>query len=166
MEGTFLSEMPKFKTPEEELDYLRAHVAKREQELIDKGHFENADEKAVREIVREYKEKPLEKVVHKSNIISKNEAEDIVLNLKPELHDTIMEELLGIVIIKGIRNAISVVEMMANPHIDDDFHRILVQYLKTGRVLDLNIEPKFDENRHQCGGWPSFLLRITHSEFP
>ena len=25
--------MPKFKTPEEELDYLRAHVAKREQEL-------------------------------------------------------------------------------------------------------------------------------------
>ena len=113
MEGSFLSEMPKFKTPEEELDYLRAHVAKREQELIDKGHFENADEKAVREIVREYKEKPLEKVVHKSNIISKNEAEDIVLNLKPELHDTIMEELLGIVITKGIRNAISVVEMMA-----------------------------------------------------
>ena len=137
MEGTFLSEMPKFKTPEEELDYLRAHVAKREQELIDKGHFENADEKAVREIVREYKEKPLEKVVHKSNIISKNEAEDIVLNLKPELHDTIMEELLGIVITKGIRNAISVVEMMANPHIDDDFHRILVQYLKTGKAFGL-----------------------------
>jgi hypothetical protein len=46
-----------------------------------------------------------------------------------------MEELLGIVITKGIRNAISVVEAMNNPHIDADFHRILIQYLKTGRIL-------------------------------
>jgi len=31
--------MPKFKSPEEELDYLRAHVAKREEELINLGHL-------------------------------------------------------------------------------------------------------------------------------
>ena len=56
MERAFLNEMPKFKTPEEELDYLRAHVAKREQELIDTGHLENANENAVKDIIREYKE--------------------------------------------------------------------------------------------------------------
>ena len=33
MNGSFFKEMPKFKTPAEELDYLRAHVAKREEEL-------------------------------------------------------------------------------------------------------------------------------------
>jgi hypothetical protein len=137
MEGSFLSEMPKFKTPEEELSYLRAHVAKREQELIDKGQLENAKENAVKEIIGEYKEKPLEEVVHRDNVISKKETEGIVLALKPETHDNIMEELLGVVITKGIRNALSVVEAMANPHIDDDFHRILVQYLKTGKVYDL-----------------------------
>ena len=137
MEGSFFSEMPKFKTPEEELEYLRAHVARREKELIDTGRFEHANENAVKDIIGEYKEKPLEEVVHKDNVISKNDTEAIVLQLKPELHDTIMEELLGIVITKGVRNALSIVEAMANPHIDDDFHRILIQYFKTGHVFDL-----------------------------
>ena len=137
MEESFFNEMPKFKTPEEELDYLRAHVAKREQELIDTGRFEHANENAVKDIIEEYKEKPLEDVLHKDNVIKKSEAEAIVLQLKPEAHDTIMEELLGIVVTKGIRNALSIVEKMNDPHVDDDFHRILIQYLKTGQAFDL-----------------------------
>ncbi len=137
MEGSFLNEMPKFKTPEEELDYLRAHVAKRESELINAGHFEHAQENAASGIIKEYKEKPLEEVIHKNNLITKNESEAIVLRLKPEAHDKVMEELLGVVVTKGIRNALSVVEAMGNPHIDDDFHRVLIQYLKTGKIFDL-----------------------------
>ncbi|HAS80741.1 MAG: hypothetical protein UR25_C0003G0057 [Candidatus Nomurabacteria bacterium GW2011_GWE1_32_28] len=137
MEGSFLNEMPKFNTPEEEINYLRAHVSKREQELIDIGRFEYANENAVKDIIKEYKEKPIEQIIHKNNILDKKETEAIVLQLKPELHDTIMEELLGIVITKGVRNALSIVETMANPHIDDDFHRILIQYFKTGRFFDL-----------------------------
>ncbi|MFA5937273.1 MAG: TraM recognition domain-containing protein [Candidatus Paceibacterota bacterium] len=137
MEGAFLNEIPKFKTPEEELNFLRAHVSKREQELIDAGHLEEANDNAVRDIIKEYKEKPSDQVLHKDNLINKREAESIVLQLKPELHDTIMEELLGIVITKGIRNALSIVEKMANPHVDDDFHRVLIQYLKTGQLADL-----------------------------
>ncbi len=137
MEGSFLNEAPKFKTPEEELNYLRAHVAKREQELMNTGHIENANENAIKDIVGEYKKKPLEEVIHKDSIIEKKEAENIVLALKPETHDNKMEELLGIVITKGIRNALSVVETINNPHIDDDFHRVLIQYLKTGRIFDL-----------------------------
>ncbi|OGJ09328.1 hypothetical protein A2356_00525 [Candidatus Nomurabacteria bacterium RIFOXYB1_FULL_39_16] len=134
MEGSFFKEMPKFKTPEEELDYLRAHVAKREEELIGLGHIEHTKENAIGEVIEEYKNVPAEKAVHESNIINKKEAEGIVLQLKPEPHDIVMEELLGIVITKGIKNALSVVEAMGNPHIDDDFHRVLVQYLKTGQV--------------------------------
>src|SRR6185369_166393 len=127
--------MPKFKTPEEELLYLRAHVAKREEELIKVGRFEGANENAALEVVGAYKEIPAEKLVHGSNIINKKEAEGIVLALRPEPHDNVMEELLGIVITKGIRNALSVVETMGNPHVEDDFHRILVQYLKTGQAI-------------------------------
>jgi len=135
MEGTFLKEMPVFKTPEEELSYLRAHVAKREQELVDNGHTENVPEKAVRSIVEEYKEVSASDVIHKDNLISKKETEGIVLKLKPETHDTVMEELMGIMITKGVKNALSVVEKMNSPHIDDDFHRFLVQYIKTGQVI-------------------------------
>ena len=58
-----------------------------------------------------------------------------MLQLKPEAHDVVMEELLGIVITKGIKNAMSVVEAMGNPHVDDDFHRLLVQYIKSGQVI-------------------------------
>jgi len=126
--------MPKFKTPEEELDFLRAHVAKREEELIGLGHIEHTKENAIGGVIGEYKNIPAEKVVHESNIINRKEAEGIVLQLKPESHDSIMEELLGIVITKGVRNALSVMEAMGSPHIDDDFHRILIQYLKTGQV--------------------------------
>ena len=46
MQESSLSGMPKFTTPEEELEFLRAHVAKREEELIKVGHFENAKENA------------------------------------------------------------------------------------------------------------------------
>ena len=134
MEGTFFKEMPKFQTPEEELDYLRAHVAKREQELVSRGH-ENAKDNAVKDILSEYKNIPLHKVVHKNNILEDKDSHSIVLKLKPEPHDTVMEELLGVVVTKGIRNAFSVVEKMNNPHIDDDFHRLLVQYFKTGQIM-------------------------------
>jgi len=34
MEPSFFKEMPRFKNPEEELDYLRAHVKAREEQLI------------------------------------------------------------------------------------------------------------------------------------
>ncbi|MES2023808.1 MAG: TraM recognition domain-containing protein [Patescibacteria group bacterium] len=133
--GSFLKEMPKFQTPHEELDYLRAHVAKKEQELKDKGHFEHAAEEAARAVAHEYKKIPLEQAVHKNHIIEKKEAEAIVLKLKPEPHDATMEELLGIMLTKGIRNAMSVVEEMNSPHIDDDFHRLLIQYLSTGQII-------------------------------
>ena len=138
MEPSFFKEMPKFKTPEEELDYLRAHVKMREEQLIKIGHVEHAQENAVRDVIGEYKNIPTEQLIHQNNIIGEKEAKGIVLALKPESHDDVMEELLGIVITKGVRNALSIVEAMGNPHIDDDFHRILIQYLKTGQtMLDL-----------------------------
>jgi len=135
MESSFLKEMPKFKTPTEELDFLRSHVAKREQELIEKGRFEYAEENAARDVLSEYKEIPAKEVVHKDSLLTKKESNEIVLKLKPEAHDIVMEELLGIVITKGIKNALSVVENMNDPHIDDDFHRLLIQFIKTGHAV-------------------------------
>ena len=110
MEQPFLKEMPKFKTPEEELDYLRAHVAKREEELIKIGHIEHAQDNAARDVVGAYKEVPKEAVLHENHLLNQKETEGIVLALKPESHDNTMEELLGIVITKGVKNALSVVE--------------------------------------------------------
>jgi len=135
MQGQFFQEMLKFKTPEEELDYLRTHVAKREQELLRAGQVEKVKETAIGDVINNYKTVPIGDALHKDNILPTKDAEKIVLKLKPELHDTVMEELLGIVVTKGVKNALVVAEKMGSLHIEDDFHRVLVQYVKTGQIV-------------------------------
>src|SRR5665811_2147323 len=63
MEGSLFNEAPKFQSPEEELSYLRAHVANREQELMSQGHHERAQENAIMDVIGEYKDVPKEQVV-------------------------------------------------------------------------------------------------------
>lgn len=128
MESFNLDNVPKFKNPQEELDYLRAHIAKREKALSEQGKESNKEELA-HGVISEYKKYEPSDVMHKSVVVKESDAEKLVLRLKPETHDNKMEELLGILLDKGISNALSIVEKMNNPHIDDDFHRFLVQYL-------------------------------------
>jgi hypothetical protein len=155
MNPQFLKEAPQFKTPEEELSYLREHIARRERELKSGGQ-EQAGEQAHKEILQEYKQKTAPEVIHKNNLLGKKETEKIVLKLKPEKHDAVMEELLGLVITKGIKNTLSVAEAMNNPHIDDDFERLLVQYLKTGQAL-----PGLKEGTPVCRALHMTLFEIT-----
>lgn len=128
MENFNLENSPKFKTPEEELNFLRAHLAEKEKALIEQGQEANR-EKIADSIIKEYKKYEPEEVLHKSSIFKDEDKESLILRLHPEPHDNIMEELLGILLDKGISNVLSVVAKMNNPHIDDDFHRFLVQYL-------------------------------------
>lgn len=128
MEGINLNNTPKFKTPQEELEFLRAHIAEREKAINDQGQEANKEQLA-HNVLNEYKKYEPQEVMHKSALIKDNVAEKLVLRLKPETHDSKMEELLGILLDKGISNALSIVEKMNNPHIDEDFHRFLVQYL-------------------------------------
>jgi len=134
MQESSTSGIPKFKSPEEELAFLRSHVAKREQELRTMGQQEGAEHGAIVDVISRYKNVPIEEVVHKDHILNNQQKEAIVLALKPEAHDKVMEEILGVVVTKGIKNAFSVIEKMDNPHVDDDFHRLLIQYFKTGEL--------------------------------
>ena len=130
MEGLNLNNAPKFKSPQEELEFLRAHIAEKEKALSEQGQ-EVKKEDIAHNVISEYRKFEPEDVMHKSAVIGKKEAENLVLRLKPETHDAKMEELLGVLLDKGISNALSVVAKMNNPHLDDDFHRFLVQYLYT-----------------------------------
>ena len=128
MEGLNLNNVPKFKTPQEELEFLRAHIAEREKAINGQGQEINKEQLA-HAVVSEYKKYEPEEVMHKKVLIEPSVIEELVLRLKPETHDNKMEELLAILLDKGISNALSVVEKMNSPHLDDDFHRFLVQYL-------------------------------------
>lgn len=127
MEG-YLKEVPEFNTPEEELAYLREHVSRREKELYEKG-YEAEKAKIAHEALRSYGDIPKAVALERAHMISDGEAQEIVLRLSPEPHDHKMEELLGILLERGIRNVLDVIQKSNNPHLDDDFHRFLVQYL-------------------------------------
>ena len=128
MENINFENAPTFKSPQEELEFLRAQLAEKEKNISEKGKEVNR-EKISHEIIQEYKKHTPEEVMHKNAVFSDRHAEKLVLRLSPESHDNKMEELLGILLDKGVSNALSVVAKMNNPHIDDDFHRFLVQYL-------------------------------------
>ncbi|MDE2031236.1 MAG: type IV secretory system conjugative DNA transfer family protein [Patescibacteria group bacterium] len=128
MEGLNLDNIPKFKTPEEELKFLREHISKREKALIDAGQ-EYSKEEVSHNVLEEYKKYEPHQVMHKGIVIPERDAESLVLRLHPEPHDNKMEEMLGILLSKGISNTLSIISKMNNPHLDDDFHRFLVQYL-------------------------------------
>ena len=128
MESLNLGNAPKFKTPEEELTFLRAHIAEREKALSEGGKEVNKENLA-HDVISEYRKYEPSDVLHKNAVMEQKEVESLALRLHPEPHDNKMEELLGILLSKGISNSLAVVGKMNNPHLDDDFHRFLVQYL-------------------------------------
>ncbi len=131
----------RFKSPTEEIEYLRAQVAEKEKQLEENGHTPEREAVAY-EKIQEYKKVPTHEVLHDAHSLSEEEASSIIkeLNLPPDEDDKVMEELLGILQEKGIKNAISIAEKLNNPHIEDDFHRVLVQY-----VAHKNDELKINE---------------------
>jgi hypothetical protein len=117
-------------SPEDELAFLRAQVEAKEQEL------QSLKQEQPRALVAH------ERVIHhRQNAddvlapayqISDEYAGELALNLDPENDDETMDELRGIMEEKGIRNAFAVLEKLNSPHLEDDFHRFLVQYVIAG----------------------------------
>jgi len=58
--------------------------------------------------------------------------EAITLKLAPEKHDEQMGELLWVLQNHGVSKAIAAAERTGNPHLIDDFHRILVEWVREG----------------------------------
>jgi hypothetical protein len=133
---------PQFKNPEEELNFLRTAVREQQEKLNELG-IETNQEKLIAENLSQYKTVLPSEALAEGHRMEEGEIEAIVLDLAPETHDSQMEELLGILQERGIMNALSVVAGLHNPHIEDDFHRVLVQYLKA--VEDENLKKRGTE---------------------
>jgi len=133
---------PRFKNPEEELTFLRAAVKEQQEKLHQMG-IETNEEKLIAENLAQYKSIYPSEALAEGHRMEEGEVDAIVLDLAPEAHDSQMEELLGILQERGIMNALSVVSGLHSPHIEDDFHRVLVQYIKA--VEDASIKKRGTE---------------------
>lgn len=121
----------KFSSPHEELTYLREQVAQKERELTERGE-RPLKERLIQENISDYQMHAPEAVLKESYQIPKKEVEAIVLDLAPESHDDKMAEILTILQERGVKNALDIVLRLGNPHLEDDFQRFLVQYIKAG----------------------------------
>lgn len=115
-----------FTTPQQELDHIaqeshKAYALQKE----DVRTFEDATMKSIKNYASAY----AQEFVHESRIMPAHELEHVVLRLKPEAHDEQIEELFALMIDKGIKNALDAARKLGDPHLEDDFHRFLVQYL-------------------------------------
>jgi hypothetical protein len=128
MEGIYFKETPKFNSPEEEIKFLREHIQNREKELRESGEAKSR-ENITKETINAYDLLPKEEVLNKGYIKKEEEVEGVVLRLKPEAHDEKISELYGYLLENGLKNTLEVVSRMNDPHIEDDFHRFLVQFL-------------------------------------
>ncbi len=132
-------ENKKFQTPEEEISFLREYILNKENEIALRrnesgpNNLESSErEEITRKVLEDYEVNKPEEVLEKGALVPEKMRDEIVLKLSPEAHDQKMAELISMVYEKGISNTIDVVVRMNNPHLADDFHRFLVQYLKSG----------------------------------
>ncbi len=121
----------KFKSPEEELAYLRERVREKEAQLEAPSNRFETDRIAHREVAS-YAETPAATILHETVVMAEHDILRSVLKLEPETHDKQVDGILNIVSTRGIRNALSVAARLKNPHLEDDVHRALVRYVSEG----------------------------------
>jgi hypothetical protein len=128
-----------FSSQKEELEFLKERIANIEREFESNNKSEVTKDRQ-REIIKEeivnYSTIQPEHAMIKGAVIPEIVREEIVLELRPETHDVKMAELISIAMERGITNAIDIVKRLEDEHVNDDFHRFLVEYLRSGYSLN------------------------------
>ncbi len=132
-EGKQLSQTQvKVKNLEDEIQLLRGEIERQATSQEVAPHDHEQRERIAHEVVDRYAQLPIQEVIHEDAIVPHEEVEGIVLKLRPDEHDSIIEEIFSYMLERGIKNALELVRKLDNPHIEDDFHRFLVQYILSG----------------------------------
>ncbi len=145
------------RTTEEEIAYLREQVEIRERELQSLS-TETPREHVVHERILHHKAVPAEDLLTPGYQLKQAEVEALALDLDPENDDETMYELRNIMEEKGIKNAYAVLEKLNSPHLEDDFHRFLVQYM----VKRMEI-PGFKEDQPE---WKALHMTLYEIALP
>ena len=124
-----LKNTPEFKNPQQEIEFLRSELERHVEVPPGTRDFEQQKEEVAEQLISVYKETPREEVIHENLHMDENEVEGIQLRLSPEEHDNVIGELFNMMLERGIKNTLDVLSRMHNPHVEDDFHRFLIQYL-------------------------------------
>lgn len=139
-----VSELRKeFKSKEEEIEYLRSLIMGDENFKVESGsnfkllkkdnskreNNDNNKESQINNILSKYKEQSPDELLDKKFALNQEHVTTLSLGLQPEEHDDKLQKLIDIFVTEGIRNTFSILQKMNDSHLEDDFHRFLVQYI-------------------------------------
>ena len=127
-------EMPQFSSPEEELKYLRERVAHNEQQFWQEA-TPVKQETAISQSLHEYAKVDPGAALAEHLIFDNPQFESVVGHIGKLEHREKMRELYEILKEKGVLSSIAVARALNSPHIEDDFHRVLVEYVRTGAIV-------------------------------
>ncbi|MEX0912893.1 MAG: DUF87 domain-containing protein, partial [Candidatus Paceibacterota bacterium] len=119
-----------FKTPEEEIAFLRGELA-REKVNDTEATVESFSENPI----KKYAATPAGDLLPAERIMPERHAKMVALGLSEEPHDYQIGELLNLVTERGVKNALTVAEKASNPHLLDDFHRALVALIEKEQTV-------------------------------
>lgn len=124
-----------FKTPEEEIAYLREQIASRERELLMRnGESDHADyETLAKKEIREYAEHAPSVVLDPKAQADAAEIAGLAEHLKTARHT--VEEVLHIAEERGIRNVLSALERVKDTFVVDAAHDALVSFIRVGKKI-------------------------------
>ncbi len=130
------NESQKFSSPEEELKYLREQVAHKESAMWQEQTAPaNKTEAAISATITEYGKQMPETKLEEHLIVDNPQFETVVEHIGSLPHREKMREIYKILAEKGVLSAIKLSQALGNPHIEDDFHRVLVEYVRTGAIV-------------------------------
>ncbi|HXK38432.1 MAG TPA: TraM recognition domain-containing protein [Candidatus Paceibacterota bacterium] len=119
---------------ESELAHVREQVSLHEAMSSASG-VQASKEQIVSKVINEYAEKKPEEVLPEHAIIENPKFEEIVRTVDALPHREKIRELYAIMQEKGILNAIKIAQGLNNPHVEEDFHHVLVHYIHTGSLI-------------------------------
>lgn len=125
----------KFSSPEEEIAFLRAEVAKREQELLTRNKEVDATdiETIGTNVLREYSEHDPSIVLHKEHTMSAHGIASSAESVGVAMHK--VEEVVRLAFTEGVRNALSVLEKIGDAFLTDEVHRALIRSIRGGTTV-------------------------------
>lgn len=133
-EGFDVKKADRLHTPAQELDAFKSRINET-MERVYGSSFEAQSAEVQHSVVKQALDEHMDAYVDQkfSNPFDKQKrAEKIILDLSPEEDDDKMSELLALVHEVGIIATLKLIDKTESYHIKDDFHRLLVQYLKEG----------------------------------
>ncbi|MFZ2593843.1 MAG: TraM recognition domain-containing protein [Minisyncoccia bacterium] len=119
-----------FSSMEEELKYLRSRIDAHEKAL-GAGPSSPDTHRIIQHEIQQYAAKPTHEVLAPKYAVPEYESTGMALGLKKETHDVQVDELIKLMTEKGIKNALAIATRIGS-HLEDDFHRVLVQYIAQG----------------------------------